>query len=107
MIKSIRFTFIRYSDLTVKLTSSSQLYKAKLEQQTNYINRIVTLSRTLGTTFFSPDMMDLCAAEGEDSSDILSLRDVTPERFSKLDKEFYRGKAEIVRYEVICDETAR
>ncbi|KLO17899.1 hypothetical protein SCHPADRAFT_845934 [Schizopora paradoxa] len=72
-----------------------QLYKAKLEQQTNYINRIVTLSRTLGTHLFSPDMMELCAAQGEDPSDILSLRDVTPERFSKLDKEFYRGKAEI------------
>ncbi len=40
--------------------------------------------------------MEPCAAQGEDSSDILTLRDVTPERFTKLDKEFYRGKAEIV-----------
>jgi protein regulator of cytokinesis 1 len=48
-------------------------------------NRISALSRTLGPEFYPQDITD----DGE-------YRDVTPERFSKLEKELVRGKGEVV-----------
>ncbi|KAJ7220568.1 microtubule associated protein-domain-containing protein [Mycena pura] len=61
-----------------------QLYHTKLEQLTTLGNRLGTLSRTLGPEFYSKDIID-------DEE----YRDVSPERFSKLEKELVRGKAEV------------
>ena len=57
---------------------------------------MVALSRTLGSNFFSQEIVGSIAAQGENAADIMSLRDVTPERFSKMEKELVRGKGEIV-----------
>ena len=63
------------------------------------------MSRTLGIDYFSSDIIEPALAPGEDATDISSLRDVTPERFSKLEKELVRGKGEIVSlsYNVIFE----
>ncbi|KAJ6504120.1 microtubule associated protein [Mycena vitilis] len=63
-----------------------QLYHTKLEQLTTLGNRLGALSRTLGPEFYSQDIID-------DEE----YRDVTPERFSKLEKELVRGKGEVAK----------
>ncbi|KAF9451602.1 hypothetical protein P691DRAFT_699098 [Macrolepiota fuliginosa MF-IS2] len=72
-----------------------QLYHSKLEQLTTITNRINSLARTLGSTFFGPDVREPSAADGENVLDPESHRDVSPERFLKLEKELVRGKAEV------------
>ena len=81
----------------MRFLTISQLYNAKLEQLTNLTNRFSSLTRILGTDFFTPDITEIPAAQGENSMDAMSLRDVTSERFSKLERELSRGKTEIVR----------
>lgn len=76
--------------------SMSQLYHSKLEQLTTITNRLHSLARTLGPTFFSPDVLEPTVANGENVLDPESHRDATPERFLKLEKELVRGKAEVV-----------
>ena len=69
------------------------MYHTKLEQLTTLTNRIKALARTLGSDYYSQDILEPSNAAGEDTNGNL---DVTPERFSKLEKELVRGKAEVV-----------
>jgi len=73
-----------------------QLYHSKLEQLTSLTNRLTALCRTLGPDFYSSDVVDPAPAAGENKKDPSAHRDVTPERFSRLEKELVRGKAEVV-----------
>lgn len=59
------------------------------------------LSRTLGHEFYSPEILDPVIAEDEDELEPDANRDVTPERFSKLEKELVRGKSEVVSMSLI------
>lgn len=79
-----------------------QAYHTKLEQLATITNRLNTLARTLGTTYFAPDILEptpaLAISEDDtEASGTDTPRDVTPERFLKLEKELVRGKAEVVR----------
>lgn len=73
-----------------------QLYHTKLEQLLTLTGRLNTLSNTLGPEFYPQDILDPIPAAGEDEYDSASHRDVTPERFSRLEKELVRGKGEVV-----------
>jgi len=75
---------------------SLQLYHSKLEQLQTLTNRINTISRTLGSDFYSRDITEAAPAPGLGPGDPNPFRDVTVERLSKLEKELVRGKAEIV-----------
>jgi protein regulator of cytokinesis 1 len=86
------------SPLRVSLSHFSQLYHSKLEQLTSLTNRLTALCRTLGPDFYCSDIVDPTPAAGENSKDPSAHRDVTPERFSKLEKELVRGKAEVVSH---------
>lgn len=66
-----------------------QLYHTKLEQLTTLSNRLHALARTVGHDFFIHGVLD-------DDLDTSVHRDVTPERFSRMEKELARGKAEVV-----------
>jgi len=72
------------------------VYHTKLEQLNTLSNRLNALSRTLGSDYFSQDILDPLPAVGETAYDSGANRDVTPERFMKLEKELVRGKAEVV-----------
>ena len=67
-----------------------------MEQLSNLNGRLVSLSKTLGSDFFSPGVAEPSLAYGDGADDEKTLRDVTPERFSKLEKECARGRSEIV-----------
>ena len=73
-----------------------QLYHTKLEQLTTLTGRIAALSRTLGPDYFPSDILDPVPADGENEVEPDPRRDVTPERFSRLEKELVRGKGEVV-----------
>jgi hypothetical protein len=60
------------------------------------INRLNTLARTTGRDYFAQDILEPTPALGENPQDPNVNWDVTPERFSKLEKELVRGKAEVV-----------
>ncbi|KAJ7040686.1 microtubule associated protein [Mycena alexandri] len=77
---------VRYEMVTEYQEKLRQLYHTKLEQLTTLGNRLSALSRTLGPDFYPQDIND----DGE-------YRDVTPERFSKLEKELVRGKGEVAK----------
>ncbi|KAJ6611195.1 microtubule associated protein-domain-containing protein [Mycena sp. CBHHK59/15] len=84
---------MRYEMVTEHQEKLRQLYHTKLEQLTTLTNRLHALSRTLEPDFYSQDIID----DGE-------YRDVTPERFSKLEKELVRGKGEVSkRVAQLCD----
>ncbi|THU93332.1 hypothetical protein K435DRAFT_670441 [Dendrothele bispora CBS 962.96] len=72
-----------------------QLYHTKLEQLTNLTNRLNALSRSLDPGFFDTDILHPMPAPGQQGDS--SNRDVTPERFSKLEKELVRGKSEVLK----------
>jgi Ase1/PRC1/MAP65 family protein len=73
-----------------------QLYHTKLEQLNTLTNRINTLTRTLGAAYFAPDILQPTPALDEDETSApLDIKDVTPERFARLEKELVRGKAEV------------
>ncbi|TFK86430.1 hypothetical protein K466DRAFT_524216 [Polyporus arcularius HHB13444] len=74
-----------------------QQYHAKLEQLFNLTNRISSLANTLGPEYFQYDILEPIPASGEDEHDSAAHRDVTPERFSKLEKELVRGKSEVAK----------
>jgi protein regulator of cytokinesis 1 len=73
----------------------------KLEQLQTLTGRLHTLEDTLGPPFFPPDVLAPTPApvDAADAApnDEEPLRDVTPERFARLEKELVRGKAEVVR----------
>jgi len=79
-----------------------QLYHTKLEQLLTLTNRIIALSRTLGESFFANDILDPKPAGGIDTPVSETHRDVTTERFSKLEKELVRGKGEVVCQLLFC-----
>ncbi|RPD65486.1 hypothetical protein L226DRAFT_456522 [Lentinus tigrinus ALCF2SS1-7] len=74
-----------------------QQYHTKLEQLLNLTSRISSLAVTLGPEFYQADILEPLHASGEDEYDSTSHRDVTPERFSKLEKELVRGKGEVAK----------
>ena len=54
------------------------------------------LARTFPPEYYAQDIVELTVATGENQHDAEANRDVTPERFMKLEKELVRGKAEVV-----------
>jgi Ase1/PRC1/MAP65 family protein len=80
----------------VKYITNTQVYHTKLEQLNTLTNRLNALGRTLGSDYFAHNIVEPSPAAGEDSYDTNANRDVTPERFLKLEKELVRGKAEVV-----------
>ncbi|KAF8443950.1 microtubule associated protein-domain-containing protein [Boletus edulis BED1] len=74
-----------------------QVYHTKLEQLTTLTNRLNALARSLGVNYFSADILQPTVSAEEDSSNPNALRDVMPERFSKLEKELVRGKGEMTK----------
>ncbi|KAJ7472345.1 microtubule associated protein [Mycena galericulata] len=85
---------LRYEMVTEYQEKLRQLYHTKLEQLTTLSNRLGALSRTLGPEFYPQDIVD----DGE-------YRDVSPERFSRLEKELVRGKAEVSKRLTHLSET--
>ena len=74
-----------------------QLYQTKFEQLLGLTNKINALVRIVGPGFFGQDITYPTPAQGiQVSEEPRGLRDVTPERFSKLEKELVRAKSEIV-----------
>lgn len=63
---------------------------------TTLTNRLSGLLRTLGSDYFKRDILEPTPASGEAQNDPKAHRDVTPERFLRLEKELVRGKAEVV-----------
>ena len=88
-------SLIRNGRLELILPNRQQ-YHTKLEQLLNLTSRIKALASTLGQDYFALDVMEPTPAPGEDEYDSASHRDVTPERFSRLEKELVRGKGEMV-----------
>ncbi|KAK7456984.1 Microtubule bundling protein [Stygiomarasmius scandens] len=85
----------RYEQATEYQEKLRQLYHTKLEQLTNLSNRLNTLANSLDPGFYSHDILHPTPAPGQE--DESSNRDVTPERFSKLEKELVRGKSEVLK----------
>ncbi|KAG8796120.1 hypothetical protein FRC17_008028, partial [Serendipita sp. 399] len=114
-LKKVEVYPVRHEQLSAQEDKLNQLYHSKLEQLNTLINRLLHLSSTLGSTFFSDDFLHPTPAPGEveafkkregiqegdhvdiDKDDERLLRDVTPERFNRLEKELVRGKGEIGR----------
>ncbi len=86
----------RHELFTAQEDKLLQLYQSKLEQLHNLCGRLATLAQTLGSSFYGSDMLNPVPAPGEEDS-IDGWKDVTPERFNKLERELVRGKAEVVR----------
>jgi protein regulator of cytokinesis 1 len=87
----------RYELVTEFQEKLRQTYHAKLEQLTALTNRLNHFARTLGTIYFAQDILETTPATGEAAFDATAPRDVTPERFLKLEKELVRGKAEVTK----------
>ncbi|KAJ2924052.1 hypothetical protein H1R20_g13040, partial [Candolleomyces eurysporus] len=87
----------RYELVTEFQEKLRQTYHAKLEQLTTLTNRLNHLARTLGTLYFAQDVLEATPAAGEAAFDATAPRDITPERFLKLEKELVRGKAEVTK----------
>ncbi|KAF7798089.1 hypothetical protein EIP86_009303 [Pleurotus ostreatoroseus] len=86
----------RFEMITEHQERLRQLYHTKLEHLTTLTNRLLALSRTLGPDFYPSDIFDSPSIASSDTeADIEVCRDVTPERFSKLEKELVRGKGEV------------
>ncbi|KAF9465929.1 microtubule associated protein-domain-containing protein [Collybia nuda] len=85
----------RYDMVSEYQEKLRQLYHTKLEQLTTLTNRLNTLARTLGVDYYTQDILEPTPAPGEDPHELSINSDVTPERFSKLEKELVRGKAEV------------
>lgn len=79
------------------LKRTCQVYHTKLEQLNTLTNRLNTIGKILGVDYFSSEVLEPTLAQGETCNDPGVCRDVTPERFMKLEKELVRGKAEVVR----------
>lgn len=81
----------RYDQLAELQEKLRQLYHTKLEQLIALTTRLVSMSRVVGDTFFPEDVLDPSAGRRPG----VLYQDVSPERFSKLEKELVRGKGEI------------
>lgn len=95
--EKLRQVFCLYLSQLIMLTRPGQVYHTKLEQLNTLTNRLNTIGKTLGVDYFSSEILEQTLAQGETSNDPAACRDVTPERFMKLEKELVRGKAEVVR----------
>ncbi|KAI0041479.1 hypothetical protein FA95DRAFT_1548712 [Auriscalpium vulgare] len=82
----------RYEMMASLQEKLRQLYHTKLEQLSTLTNRLIAMSRTLGDDFYSEDIL-----VPQPLADTGSHRDVTPERFSRLEKELVRGKGEVTK----------
>lgn len=82
-----------------------QLYQTKLEQLGGLTNKINALVHIVGAGFFGQDITHLTLAQQgvQPSDEPQVLRDVTPEHFSKLEKELVRAKSEIVSWFFLND----
>ncbi|KZP14853.1 hypothetical protein FIBSPDRAFT_833637 [Athelia psychrophila] len=87
----------RYQLVTAQQEKLRQVYHTKLEQLTTLTTKLNVLARTLGKEFFQPDIIHAALAPGENASDTNAHRDVTPERFSTLEKELVRAKGETAK----------
>ncbi|RDB26715.1 Anaphase spindle elongation protein 1 [Hypsizygus marmoreus] len=87
----------RYEMVTGHQEKLRQLYHTKLEQLTTLTNRLNALARTLGKEYYTQDILEPPPAVGEDPRGSNLHSDVTPERFSKLEKELVRGKGEVAK----------
>ncbi|KAG1745761.1 microtubule associated protein-domain-containing protein [Suillus lakei] len=87
----------RYESATVYQEKLRQIYHTKLEQLTTLTNRLNALARTLGSHFFQQDILTPALVVAEELDSPSALRDVMPERFSKLEKELVRGKGEVLK----------
>ncbi|KAL4063770.1 microtubule associated protein-domain-containing protein [Scleroderma citrinum] len=96
-IKSEKVLPRRYERATEYQEKLRQVYHTKLEQLTTLTSRLAVLSRTLGATYFPADVLQPSLAPDETPDDAKALRDVMPERFSKLEKELVRGKGEVTK----------
>jgi len=76
----------------VTLADPAQLYHTKLEQLIALTTRLVSISHIVGDGFFPDEILD-CS---NDCHPGVPYQDVSPERFSRLEKELVRGKGEIV-----------
>lgn len=80
------------------------MYSAKLEQRNLLTTRLYAFSRTLGAGFFPNDVLHISSSASSSSSHapapVLltddSRRDVTPEKFAKMEREIDRARAEVV-----------
>ncbi|VDB91686.1 unnamed protein product [Peniophora sp. CBMAI 1063] len=82
----------RYELLTEMQERLRRVYHTKLEQLLTLTSRIATLVRTLPDGFYPDDLLEPLM-----DGHISAHRDVSPERFAKLEKELVRGKGEITR----------
>ncbi|KAH7890454.1 microtubule associated protein-domain-containing protein, partial [Phlebopus sp. FC_14] len=96
-IKSEKVLPRRYERAMEYQEKLRQVYHTKLEQLSSLTNRLSALSRTLGSNYFPADILQPGLAAEEKPSDPNALRDVMPERFSKLEKELVRGKGEVMK----------
>ncbi|THH10768.1 hypothetical protein EW146_g8269 [Bondarzewia mesenterica] len=87
----------RHEKLTEMQEKLRQLYHTKLERLLTLTNRITALSRMLGEGFFPEDVLEPKLAGARNLLDTSTHRDVTPERFSVLEKELVRGKGEVTK----------
>ncbi|KAJ3837684.1 microtubule associated protein [Lentinula raphanica] len=87
----------RYEMIAEHQEKLRQLYHTKLEQLTNLTHRLNAVARSLNSDFYSQDILEPTAPVEEGTMDSTMHRDVTPERFSKLEKELARGKAEVTK----------
>ena len=87
----------RYEFVTEFQEKLRQAYHAKLEQLNALTNRLNLLAKTLGAAYFPQGVLDASPAADEAALDQTAPRDVTPERFLKLEKELVRGKAEVTK----------
>ncbi|KAJ3509210.1 hypothetical protein NLJ89_g5340 [Agrocybe chaxingu] len=85
----------RYEMISEYQEKLRQVYHTKLEQLNTLTNRLNALARTLGPDYFAHDILEPALCPGESVVDAGANRDVTPERFLKLEKELVRGKAEV------------
>ncbi|TFK23330.1 hypothetical protein FA15DRAFT_695155 [Coprinopsis marcescibilis] len=81
----------RYDILVDFQEKLKQAYHTKLEQLTTLTNRIHVLEKTLGDEFFDIEIIEPIMEDPE------APRDVSQDRFLKLEKELVRGKAEVTK----------
>ena len=72
--------------------TTAQLYHTRLEQLIALTTRLVSMSRIVGEGFFPKDALEHLG----DGHSGAPYQDVSPERFSRLEKELVRGKGEMV-----------
>ncbi|KAG2742499.1 hypothetical protein P692DRAFT_20956079 [Suillus brevipes Sb2] len=87
----------RYESATVYQEKLRQIYHTKVEQLTTLTNRLNALARMLGSHFFHQDILTPAVAASEELDSPTALKDVMPERFSKLETKLVRGKGEVLK----------